>query len=183
MVTVTALSTLAMVLYPFISGWCGFDHIDAGIFLGGTIHDVAQVVGAGAMIGPDALEIASLTKMIRVALLIPILIIFMFVFSSKAHRTEEETSQALVQEHSDVPARLHRSGRFELHWNYSDECLQHTRRNLQTVHFDLHFRPWFKDLSGQTEGSRLDTDRSDEHRYRLPPAVGYHRYLPDPRLT
>lgn len=47
-VTVTALSTLAMVLYPFISGWCGFDHIDAGIFLGGTIHDVAQVVGAGA---------------------------------------------------------------------------------------------------------------------------------------
>lgn len=61
-VTVTALSTLAMVLYPFISGWCGFDHIDAGIFLGGTIHDVAQVVGAGAMIGPDALEIASLTE-------------------------------------------------------------------------------------------------------------------------
>ena len=82
-----------MVLYPFISGWCGFDHIDAGIFLGGTIHDVAQVVGAGAMIGPDALEIASLTKMIRVALLIPILIIFMFVFSSKAHRTEEEKAK------------------------------------------------------------------------------------------
>ena len=81
-VTVTALSTLAMVLYPFISGWCGFDHIDAGIFLGGTIHDVAQVVGAGAMIGPDALEIASLTKMI-----------FMFVFSSKAHRTEEEKAK------------------------------------------------------------------------------------------
>ncbi len=92
-VTVTALSTLAMVLYPFISGWCGFDHIDAGIFLGGTIHDVAQVVGAGAMIGPDALEIASLTKMIRVALLIPILIIFMFVFPSKAHRTEEEKAK------------------------------------------------------------------------------------------
>ena len=91
--TLAAASTVAMVLYPFISGWCGFDHIDAGIFLGGTIHDVAQVVGAGAMIGPDALEIASLTKMIRVALLIPILIIFMFVFPSKAHRTEEEKAK------------------------------------------------------------------------------------------
>ena len=45
------------------------------------------------MIGPDALEIASFTKMIRVALLIPILIIFMFVFSSKAHRTEEEKAK------------------------------------------------------------------------------------------
>lgn len=92
-VTVTALSTLAMVLYPFISQWCGFGHVDAGIFLGGTIHDVAQVVGAGAMIGPDALEIASLTKMIRVALLIPILIIFMFIFANKQHREEEEKAK------------------------------------------------------------------------------------------
>ena len=92
-VTVTALSTLAMVIYPFISGWCNFGHVDAGIFLGGTIHDVAQVVGAGAMIGPDALEIASLTKMIRVALLIPILIIFMFVFANKKHRDEEESTK------------------------------------------------------------------------------------------
>ncbi len=92
-VTVTALSTLAMVLYPFISQWCGFNHVDAGIFLGGTNHDVAQVVGAGAMIGPDALEIASLTKMIRVALLIPILIIFMFIFANKQHREEEEKAK------------------------------------------------------------------------------------------
>lgn len=91
-VTVTALSTLAMVLYPFICSWLNFNHVDSGLLLGGTIHDVAQVVGAGAMIGPDALEIASMTKMLRVAMLIPMLIIFMFVFASKAHRSEEEKS-------------------------------------------------------------------------------------------
>lgn len=63
-VTVTILSTIAMVIYPMISDAMGFDQQAAGIFLGGTIHDVAQVVGAGAMIGPQALEISSMTKML-----------------------------------------------------------------------------------------------------------------------
>ncbi len=46
-VTVTALSTIAMITYPMIATALGLDHVRAGIFLGGTIHDVAQVVGAG----------------------------------------------------------------------------------------------------------------------------------------
>lgn len=92
-VTVTILSTIAMVIYPMISDAMGFDQQAAGIFLGGTIHDVAQVVGAGAMIGPQALEISSMTKMLRVAMLIPMLIIFMFVFADKQHREEEEKAK------------------------------------------------------------------------------------------
>lgn len=92
-VTVTILSTIAMVIYPMISDAMGFDQQAAGIFLGGTIHDVAQVVGAGAMIGPQALEISSMTKMLRVAMLIPMLIIFMFVFADKKHREEEEKAK------------------------------------------------------------------------------------------
>src|SRR3954468_16797836 len=49
---VTALSTFAMIVYPMIVGFLGLDHRAAGIFLGGTIHDVAQVVGAGYGISP-----------------------------------------------------------------------------------------------------------------------------------
>src|SRR5579872_7271929 len=52
-VSVTALSTLAMILYPIFVHSVGFDHMRAGIFIGGTIHDVAQVVGAGYMISPE----------------------------------------------------------------------------------------------------------------------------------
>jgi len=92
-VTVTILSTVAMVIYPMISDAMGFDQQAAGIFLGGTIHDVAQVVGAGAMIGPQALEISSMTKMLRVAMLIPMLIVFMFVFADRKHREEEEKAK------------------------------------------------------------------------------------------
>lgn len=92
-VVVTALSTLAMIIYPSICSLFGYNNVDAGIFLGGTIHDVAQVVGAGAMIGPDCLEIASMTKMLRVAMIIPMLIIFMFIFASKKHREAEEAAK------------------------------------------------------------------------------------------
>jgi uncharacterized integral membrane protein (TIGR00698 family) len=89
-VTVTVLSTIAMVLYPMLSAWLGLDAGQAGLLLGGTIHDVAQVVGAGAMIGPEALEIASMTKMLRVSMLIPMLILFMLLFSSKGGETQDE---------------------------------------------------------------------------------------------
>jgi uncharacterized integral membrane protein (TIGR00698 family) len=81
-VTVTVLSTIAMVLYPMLSAWLGLDAGQAGLLLGGTIHDVAQVVGAGAMIGPEALEIASMTKMLRVSMLIPMLVLFMLFFTA-----------------------------------------------------------------------------------------------------
>jgi len=43
--SVTVLSTVAMILYPVLSYHLNLDHQIAGVFLGGTIHDVAQVVG------------------------------------------------------------------------------------------------------------------------------------------
>ena len=46
-VGISALSTLAMIVYPIVVRWLELDAAQAGIFLGGTIHDVAQVVGAG----------------------------------------------------------------------------------------------------------------------------------------
>ena len=44
---VTSLSTIAMVAYPILASYLGFNDAQSGLFLGGTIHDVAQVVGAG----------------------------------------------------------------------------------------------------------------------------------------
>ena len=69
---VTALSTIAMVTYPILASAIGFNETEAGIFLGGTIHDVAQVVGAGYSISETAGNTATIIKLFRVALLIPI---------------------------------------------------------------------------------------------------------------
>ena len=72
--SVTALSTIAMVLYPVFVSFMGFDDTTAGIFLGATIHDVAQVVGAGYIISDETGEISTIVKLMRVALLVPVVI-------------------------------------------------------------------------------------------------------------
>jgi uncharacterized integral membrane protein (TIGR00698 family) len=71
---VTALSTIAMVVYPVFVTYLEYDNATAGIFLGTTIHDVAQVVGAGYIISDQSGEISTLVKLIRVACLVPVVI-------------------------------------------------------------------------------------------------------------
>src|SRR5210317_1543229 len=71
---VTALSTVAMVAYPVLVSYLGYDDVTAGVFLGATIHDVAQVAGAGYIISDQSGEISTLVKLIRVACLVPAVI-------------------------------------------------------------------------------------------------------------
>ncbi|MFT4715044.1 MAG: putative integral membrane protein (TIGR00698 family) [Paracoccaceae bacterium] len=74
-VGVTLLSTLAMIIYPIFSTMLGLDSKMAGVFLGATIHDVAQVVGAGFSMSDETGEIATVVKLIRVAMLAPVVLI------------------------------------------------------------------------------------------------------------
>jgi uncharacterized integral membrane protein (TIGR00698 family) len=71
---VSALSTLAMVAYPMAVRAFGWSDPQAGVFLGGTIHDVAQVVGAGYSISTPAGDTATLVKLMRVAMLLPVIL-------------------------------------------------------------------------------------------------------------
>jgi uncharacterized integral membrane protein (TIGR00698 family) len=64
----------AHVLYPAISNLLGFDDHHAGVFIGATIHDVAQVVGAGYAISPEAGDTATVVKLMRVAMLLPVIV-------------------------------------------------------------------------------------------------------------
>jgi uncharacterized integral membrane protein (TIGR00698 family) len=73
-VAVNALSTVAMVLYPVLCTWAGLDERTTGILLGATIHDVAQVVGAGYSISDDVGNAAVIVKLFRVFLLLPVVI-------------------------------------------------------------------------------------------------------------
>lgn len=73
-ISVSTLSTIAMVLYPILVRWFELDPQQAGVFLGGTIHDVAQVVGAGYSIGQQTGDTATVVKLMRVAMLVPVII-------------------------------------------------------------------------------------------------------------
>lgn len=71
---VSALSTVAMILYPMIANWFGLSPQEAGVFLGATIHDVAQVVGAGYSMSPETGDTATVVKLMRVAMLLPVIV-------------------------------------------------------------------------------------------------------------
>ena len=80
---VTILSTIAMVLYPSLASALDLDTTQTGKFLGGTIHDVAQVVGAGYSVSVETGDIATLTKLVRVSLLVPVVMILLFTLNPK----------------------------------------------------------------------------------------------------
>lgn len=82
-ISVTLLSTLAMILYPMIAAWIGLDDVATGVFFGATIHDVAQVVGAGYTVSDLAGETATFVKLLRVAMLVPVVIVLSLVFSTR----------------------------------------------------------------------------------------------------
>ena len=73
-VGVTILSTMAMILYPLLARALGLSAHTSGLLFGATIHDVAQVVAAGQLISDDATLIATYTKLLRVALLLPVIL-------------------------------------------------------------------------------------------------------------
>ena len=68
---VNFLSTVVMVIYPALHDVLRFSLFEMGVFLGGAIHDVAQVAGAGQTMGPQVLSDSVITKLLRVAALLP----------------------------------------------------------------------------------------------------------------
>jgi uncharacterized integral membrane protein (TIGR00698 family) len=81
-ITVTVLSTVAMVLYPLVARALGLSPELAGLFIGGTIHDVAQVVGAGFTLGPATGDIATIVKLFRVAMLAAVVVVVSLAFKA-----------------------------------------------------------------------------------------------------
>ncbi|WP_028241663.1 YeiH family protein [Stutzerimonas azotifigens] len=73
--TVVLFGTLAMLVYPLLYPLTGLDEGLFGIYIGATVHEVAQVVAAGDAVGPAALTNAVIVKLLRVMLLVPFLLI------------------------------------------------------------------------------------------------------------
>lgn len=74
-VLATVLSTAAMLLYPLVSRALSLPPSWAGVFIGATIHDVAQVVVAGYSLGQEAGDTASIVKLLRVSLLVVVVMV------------------------------------------------------------------------------------------------------------
>lgn len=73
--TVVLFGTLAMFAYPFLYPVLGMSEHAFGVYLGSTIHEVAQVVAAGAAISETVASTAVIEKMMRVMMLAPFLLL------------------------------------------------------------------------------------------------------------
>lgn len=75
--TVVIFGTLAIFIYPalwpLLASW--FSPQTYGIWIGSTVHEVAQVVAAGHAVSPEAENAAVIAKMLRVMMLAPFLLL------------------------------------------------------------------------------------------------------------
>ena len=80
-IAVTAFSTMAVIIYPINADYAGLSEIATGVFPRETIHDVAQFAGAGYSVSDLTGETATFVKLLRVAVLVPIVLVLSIVFA------------------------------------------------------------------------------------------------------
>ena len=87
--TVVLFGTLTMFLYPALYRAGMFDLMpgDFGIYIGGTIHEVAHAVAAGNAVSPEVAANAVIVKMMRVMMIAPLLICLSFWLSFRSSRS------------------------------------------------------------------------------------------------
>jgi uncharacterized integral membrane protein (TIGR00698 family) len=92
---VAAFGAIAMVVYPVVADMLDFGTVAAGLFIGGSIHDVSHVVGASYSMSPEVGYSAMVVKMLRVALLIPVTWVFFGLFKEERAAGTRTTTVAL----------------------------------------------------------------------------------------
>ena len=100
--TVVVFGTLALVLYPLlyswiVSTWGEQAEINRlfGLYIGSTIHEVAQVVATGQAIGHGIAQDAIVTKLVRVLMLAP----FLFLLALALNRPGRRKPRTGASEH------------------------------------------------------------------------------------
>lgn len=89
---VNLMGTVGIFLAPFIAYMLNFSDGDAGIFVGNTLQAVGQVVAGGFSISPEAGANATVVKMGRVLLLVPLVFILIYIAKREHTLSDEDPS-------------------------------------------------------------------------------------------
>lgn len=91
---IALVGTTFAIIYTILRPFLPLSEVEYGAWVGISLHEIAQVVLAGAAGGEDSLAIALLAKLGRVFLLIPLCFILMYIMKRK--NTDDESSDAKV---------------------------------------------------------------------------------------
>lgn len=114
--TVVIFGTISMFLYPigYRAGIIDLTPDQMGIFSGATLHEVAHAVGAGNAMGDEIANVAIITKMIRVMLLVPVLLILGWWAAASA-RKRLKAATAGANDNADGTAKAGK-GKVQVPW-------------------------------------------------------------------
>lgn len=93
---VVIFGTLMIPIVPLLSRALGLDEHAAGMWAGGSIHEVAQVIAAGGAIGGGALAVAAVVKLARVVMLAPVMAVIGVQQRRRSTGSAEGTRPPLV---------------------------------------------------------------------------------------
>ena len=141
--TVVVFGTLSMLLYPMLyqMGWLAsvLDAQHYGVYIGSTIHEVAQVVVAGNAVSAEVGNTAVVTKMIRVMMLAPFLLLLSIFLTSKDNKAALSPDSSNNLDSSDSLASSNRSATSLTSRNQPQSSkLQSLIQRLKQIHV-----PWF----------------------------------------
>lgn len=98
--TVVVFGTVGTFLYPALyqwnaaHGWLAIDAQHYGLYVGATVHEVAQVVAAGAAVSPEATNTAVIAKMVRVMMLAPFLLLLSAAMARSLRKEDAAAADA-----------------------------------------------------------------------------------------
>ena len=93
--TVVVFGTLALFCYPFIFHLSQLSSEAFGVYIGSTVHEVAQAVAAGQAIDSEAMNNAVVVKLMRVMMLAPVVIIIASLYQRTISGQQLNTAHAL----------------------------------------------------------------------------------------
>ena len=98
--TITIFGMMALLVYPYITHLLlGLSNVQAGIFMGTSIHDTAQATGAGMMydqiwidddkiVNPTSMDVAVITKLVRNTFMAAVIPLIAYVHARKSNKDQ-----------------------------------------------------------------------------------------------
>lgn len=100
---VAVLGTLFTLLYTLLIPVLGLSPRGYGLFAGSTLHEIAHVIAAASPAGKDAVDIAVVVKLTRVALLVPVSICIGIWFQRQEGQKQQGSGRFRLHSLRSVP--------------------------------------------------------------------------------
>lgn len=100
--TVAILGTIFTIAYTLLYPYLHLSASGYGIFSGATLHEIAHVIAATEPVGKDAVDLAVIVKLTRVAMLVPVAILIGY-WTNRLNRSNAATSQPNKKDWKSIP--------------------------------------------------------------------------------